>query len=43
VRHGVRLTLAYDGSDFAGFQVQPNARTVQGVLLKPRAESVNTR
>jgi tRNA pseudouridine38-40 synthase len=30
--HGVRLTLAYTGTDFAGFQRQPGARTVQGVL-----------
>lgn len=29
---GVRLTLAYTGSDFAGFQRQPGMRTVQGVL-----------
>ncbi len=30
--HGIRLTLAYDGSGFAGFQAQPGQRTVQGVL-----------
>ncbi len=28
----IRLTLAYDGSQFAGWQVQPDARTVQGEL-----------
>lgn len=29
---GVRLVVAYDGSEFAGFQVQPDRRTVQGTL-----------
>jgi tRNA pseudouridine38-40 synthase len=28
----IRLTLAYDGSDFSGWQVQKNARTVQGEI-----------
>src|SRR5579862_3863044 len=32
MEHGVRLTLAYDGTEFAGFQRQPDARTVQSVL-----------
>ncbi len=28
----VKLTIAYDGTDFAGFQRQPHQRTVQGTL-----------
>jgi tRNA pseudouridine38-40 synthase len=28
----IKLTLAYDGTDFSGFQRQPNARSVQAVL-----------
>ncbi|HUF49994.1 MAG TPA: tRNA pseudouridine(38-40) synthase TruA [Longimicrobiales bacterium] len=30
--HRIRLTLHYDGSGFAGWQVQPGLRTVQGEL-----------
>jgi tRNA pseudouridine38-40 synthase len=30
--HGLRLTLAYDGTAFAGFQRQPSERTVQSEL-----------
>lgn len=28
----IKLTLEYDGSNFSGYQVQPNKRTVQGEL-----------
>jgi len=28
----IKMTIAYDGTDFHGFQVQPNLRTVQGLL-----------
>jgi tRNA pseudouridine38-40 synthase len=32
VTHGVLVTIAYDGTGFAGWQVQPGQRTVQAVL-----------
>src|ERR1700745_364433 len=28
----IKLVLAYDGSEFAGWQVQPDAATIQGAL-----------
>lgn len=34
----VRATIAYDGTDFAGFQWQTNGRTVQGVLERALAQ-----
>jgi tRNA pseudouridine38-40 synthase len=30
----LKLVLAYDGSDFSGWQVQPNAKTIQGKLAE---------
>jgi tRNA pseudouridine38-40 synthase len=34
----LRITLEYDGSEFSGFQLQPNGRSVQGVLEAAIAE-----
>ena len=30
----LKLVLAYDGSDFSGWQVQPNTPTIQGTLAE---------
>jgi tRNA pseudouridine38-40 synthase len=32
VRRNLKIILAYDGTDFCGWQVQPNCATVQGTL-----------
>jgi tRNA pseudouridine38-40 synthase len=32
VRHNLKVTLSYDGSEFRGWQVQPGLPTVQGIL-----------
>jgi tRNA pseudouridine38-40 synthase len=34
----LKLTLAYDGSDFAGWQVQPEAATIQGTIASAIAQ-----
>lgn len=34
MRYGVRLSVAYDGTDFAGFAAQRDQRTVQGTLAE---------
>jgi tRNA pseudouridine38-40 synthase len=34
VARNLKLTLAYDGSEFYGWQVQPDRRTVQGTLAE---------
>jgi len=33
MNRNLKLTLAYDGQDFAGWQVQPDRPTIQGTLL----------
>jgi tRNA pseudouridine38-40 synthase len=37
-----RLDLAYDGTDFGGWQIQPGSRTVQGVVEAALAELVGS-
>ena len=38
-----KLTLAYDGSGFAGWQIQPDRRTIQGELANAIAELTGER
>jgi len=34
VSRNIKLVLAYDGTDFAGWQVQPDQKTIQGTLAE---------
>ena len=38
----IRLRVAYDGTSYAGWQVQPNALTVQEVLDKALSDLLKT-
>ena len=38
----VRLTVAYDGTNYAGWQIQPNALTVQEVLDRCLSDLLQT-
>ena len=38
----IRLTIAYDGTDYAGFQVQPGLRTIEGELNRALTELTGT-
>jgi len=39
----IKLVLAYDGTEFAGWQVQPDASTIQGTLAKAIERLTNER
>ena len=39
---GVRLVVAYDGTEFHGFAAQPEHRTVQGVLVEAIEQALRT-
>ena len=32
--NNIKITIQYDGTDFYGWQIQPNLRTVQGEIYK---------
>ncbi len=36
----IKLTIAYDGSDYHGWQIQPERRTIQGELIKAISELI---
>lgn len=34
IMNNIKITIQYDGTDFYGWQIQPNLRTVQGEIYK---------
>jgi tRNA pseudouridine38-40 synthase len=42
LEHTLKVTVRYDGTDFAGWQVQPGQRTVQGELEQALSQIVTT-
>ena len=34
IKRNIRLTIEYDGSDFFGWQIQKNQKTIQGEIRK---------
>ena len=41
--HNIRITLAYDGTNYAGWQIQPDQPTVQSTLERALEELTGTR
>ncbi len=39
----IKLTIAYDGSKYHGWQIQPGRRTIQGVLIEAISELLGWR
>ena len=37
------LLISYDGTEFSGFQIQPDCRTVQGELERAAEEALGVR